>query len=76
MSAAAADGGGGRSIGEVLEDSMLVVKGFLETVGAIGWCAVLLVLDYLSFFFPKRKSFRGETVLITGTCAWRGVDRP
>lgn len=60
-------GGGGRHIGEVLEDSMLAVKGFVETVGAIGWCLVLLVLDYLSFFFPKRKSFRGETILITGT---------
>lgn len=60
------DSGGGRSIGEVIEDSMMAIKGFVECVGALGWCVVLLVLDHLSYFFPKRKNFRGETILITG----------
>jgi hypothetical protein len=68
MATAAGTGNGGRSFGEVVEDSVMAVKGFFEVVLALGWCVVLAVLDWTAYFFPKRKSFRGETVLITGTC--------
>lgn len=69
-------GSGGRHIGEMLEDTVLAVKGFVEVLGAIGWCLVLLVVDYAGYFFPKRKNFRGETILITGACpkGWGGME--
>ncbi len=59
--------GAGRRIVEVMEESLILCKGFVECVGALAWCLVLLVSDFIGFLFPKRKSFRGDTVLITGT---------
>jgi len=42
------------------------IYGFVECLGAICWAFVLLNVEYFDLLFPKRKSFRGETVLITG----------
>lgn len=43
------------------------VWGFVQCLGAICWAGVLLMVEYFDLLFPKRKSFRGETILITGT---------
>ena len=54
------------------------IHGFVQCLGAICWAFVLLMVEYFDLLFPKRKSFRGETVLITGTkssvsvIAWMG----
>lgn len=52
---------------DVAVDVWAHMYGFVQCLGAICWAGVLLMVEYFDLLFPKRKSFRGETVLITGT---------
>ena len=52
---------------DVAVDVWAHVYGFVQCLGAICWAGALLMVECFDLLFPKRKSFRGETVLITGT---------
>lgn len=42
------------------------IRAFVETVAAFSFAVVLMFWEYLKMLAPTRKSFRGETILITG----------
>jgi len=52
---------------DVALDVWAHIYGFVQCLGAICWAGVLLMVECFDLLFPKRKSFRGETILITGT---------
>lgn len=43
-------------------------RAYVSFYFTVWYCLFILVCEWISALFPKRKTFRGETILITGEC--------